>query len=74
MTNNKTIQLGSHTYRIFSQFEENYFWGCWENMSTGDKGESSRACNSEEEAMAWGESNARMDYGFKYKRKGNGQS
>ena len=69
----KDIILGKITYTLYTESEEEFYWGCWTN-SNGDDHESSKACSSELDAIETAEWNARVDYGYKYAKRGKGNA
>lgn len=65
----KTITIDNSSYLIYTEKEEGYFFGCWKNVETGEKGESSKHCETEEDALEFGENNARANCKMKQKNK-----
>ena len=57
----KNINFGSYSYVLFTEREEGYIWGkC--NCHDGGSGESSKACQTEEEAIEAAAANALGHY------------
>ena len=64
----KNLKLGSYSYYLYTEIEDGKIFGCWLCDSTEEKGESSKACDTEEDAIALAELHANANYNINHKK------
>jgi len=64
----KNLKLGSYSYYLYTEIEEVRIFGCWLCDNTGEKGESSKACDNEEDAISQAGRHATANYNINHKK------